>query len=217
MIINLNLQGRKIIVVGGGNEAFKRITPLLKQDCRITVFSNEINNQIENLVKKKKIEFKKQELVDASFLKLEKPYIVITTTDNKKLNQKIISKAKKRKIIAYSADNPDESDFSNPAIVDLRDIIQIAIFTGGQSPSMSKKIKEQIEKAIKKTITDEDLEQIKIQKIARTLAKEKISTQTQRKAFLNSIIGDKAIKQLIKDKKSKKVEKHIVSMLREWQ
>lgn len=204
-----------MVVIGGGNEATKRIKSLLKQECDITVISTEINKQIESMKKNGKINFKKQQLVDANFLKNEKPYMVITTTDNSHLNQKIISQAKKNKIIAYSSDNPDESDFSNPAIVELEDIIQIAIFTGGRSPAMSKKIKEQIERIIKKEITKEDIEQIRIQQIARNMAKEKLPTQSQRKAFLKNIMNDKEIKQLIKDKKSKKVEKRIISILRE--
>ncbi len=204
------------MVVGAGKEAQKRINSLLKNNCKILVISNKISKPVESLVKQKKIEFKKLEIKNGNFLKTEKPDIVITTTDDKNVNEKIISQAKKRKILAYSSDNPEMSDFSNPAIIDLQDIVQIAIFTGGRSPSMSKKIKEQIEKSVKKTIKQEELDQIKIQQIARRLAKEKITTQSKRKSFLNSIMGDKEIKQLIKDRKTKKVENRIVSILREW-
>ncbi|NIM25310.1 MAG: bifunctional precorrin-2 dehydrogenase/sirohydrochlorin ferrochelatase [Nitrosopumilaceae archaeon] len=216
MIINLNLGGKKIVVVGAGKEAQKRINSLLKNNCKILVISNKISKPVESLVKQKKIEFKKLEIKNGNFLKTEKPDIVITTTDDKNVNEKIISQAKKRKILAYSSDNPEMSDFSNPAVIDLQDTVQIAIFTGGRSPSMSKKIKEQIEKSVKKSIKQEELDQIKIQQIARRLAKEKITTQSKRKSFLNSIMGDKEIKQLIKDRKTKKVENRIVSILREW-
>ncbi len=216
MIINLNLQGKKVLVIGGGNEAQKRITSLLKQDCKIIVISDSINKSISNLVKKKKIEFTKQKIENTNFLTTEKPSMVITTTDDKKLNQIIVDKAKKSKIIAYSSDNPESSDFSNPAVIDFENTVQIAIFTGGKSPAMSKKIKEQVEKACKKTITKEDINQIKIQQIARNLAKNKIPTQIQRKAFLNSIMDDKVIKQLIKDGQPKKAEKHIITILRDW-
>jgi len=203
-------------VIGGGNESLKRINSLLKQDCKIIVISDTINKSIRNLLKKKKIEFKKQKIENTNFLTTEKPSMVITTTDDKKLNQKIIDKAKKSKMIAYSSDNPESSDFSNPAIIDFDDTIQIAIFTGGKSPAMSKKIKEQVEKACKKTITKEDINQIKIQQIARNLAKNKISTQIQRKVFLNRIMDDNEIKQLIKDGQTKKAEKHIITILRDW-
>lgn len=216
MIINLNLQGKKITVVGGGQEAQKRINALLKQECQITVISDEITKSIQNLVKKKKIQFRKQKLRNANFLSTEKPFLVITTTDDKKLNKLIINKAKKNKIIIYSSDNPEESDFSNPAIVDFENLIQVAIFTGGKSPVMSKKIKEKVEENLKKTITKNEIGQIKIQQIARTLARDKIETQIQRKAFLKSITGDNEIKQLIKDQKLKKAENRVSTMLRNW-
>ncbi len=216
MLINLNLQNKKVVVVGAGKESQKRINSLLNQNCQITVISEEVSKAIDNLSKKKIIKLKKQKLENANFLSTEKPDLIITTTDDKKLNQKIINKAKKSKIIAYSSDSPESSDFSNPAIVDFEKIIQIAIFTGGKSPIMSKKIKDQIEKILEKTISKEDIIQIKIQQIARNLIKDKIDSQARRKSFLTSIISDKKIKQLIKDGQTKKVENHINTMLRNW-
>jgi precorrin-2 dehydrogenase/sirohydrochlorin ferrochelatase len=216
MIISLNLEAKKVFVIGGGKESFKRINSLLNENCKITVISNKISKPIENLVKKKKIEFKNQKLENANFLLKENPFIVITTTDNKELNQLILDQAKKNRIIAYSSDNPGCSDFSNPAIIDLENLIQIGIFTGGRSPVMAKKIKEQVEKILEKTITKQDLGQIKIQQIARTLAKRKIDTQIRRKSFLKTVIDDKEIKQLIKEGESKKAENRVIAMLRDW-
>lgn len=216
MIIHLNLLGKVVIVIGGGNEALKRINSLLKEKCQIIVISSAINNQIKNLVKNKKIKFKKQKIHDTSILSTHKPYMVITTTNDKKLNQKIINEAKNKKIIAYSSDNPELSDFSNPAIIDFENIIQIAIFTGGKSPAMSKKLRVESEKIFKKLITKEEIGQIKIQNIAREIAKNKIATQNERKNYLNSIMSDKVIKQLIKEGQLKKAENQAKSILRNW-
>ena len=58
MIINLNLEGKKIIVVGGGNEAEKRIKSLLNEKCEIIVISDSINEQISKWVKTKQIKLK---------------------------------------------------------------------------------------------------------------------------------------------------------------
>ena len=195
MIINLNLEGKKIIIVGGGNEAEKRIKSILNEKCEILVISDSINKQIKNWVKIKKIKLKKQKIENLKFITELKPDLIITTTNDKKINQKIITSAKKRKIIAYSSDNPDDSDFSNAAIIDFEKIIQIAIFTGGKSPAMSKKIKSKSEKALKKVILKEDIDQIKIQTISRKLAKEIIPTQFERKQCLNNIMNDNHIDQ----------------------
>ena len=216
MIINLNLEGKKIIVVGGGNEAEKRIKSILNEKCEITVISDSVNTQISKLVKTKKIKLKKQKIENIKFILELNPDLIITTTNDKKINQKIINYAKKKKIIAYSSDNPEESDFSNAAIIDFEKMIQVAIFTGGRSPVMSKKIKSKVEIVLKKVISKEDIAQIKIQKISRKLAKEVIAIQSERKECLRSIMTDNHIDQLIKDGQIKKAEKRATEIIKKW-
>ena len=216
MIVDLNLQNKKIIIIGGGNEAQKRINSVIKQECDIIVISDSINSQINKLAKSKKIKLIKQKITDTKFILKLKPNLIITTTDDRKMNQKIIKDAKKKGIIVYSSDNPEDSDFSNPAIIDFENIMQIAIFTGGRSPAMSKKIKDKSEKLFKKIITKEDIAQIKIQKRAREMAKEIIPTQEQRRECLRSIMSDNEIDQLIKDGQIKKAEKRSNTILRNW-
>lgn len=217
MIVDLNLRGKLIIVIGGGNEAQKRINSVIGQGCTITVISENANSQINKLAKSKKIQLKKQKIQDAKFISKFKPDIIITTTNDIKLNQKIINAGKKRKIITYSSDNPEESDFSNPAIIDFEKMIQIAVFTGGKSPAMSKKLKRKSEEVFRKIITKEDIGQIKIQKIAREVAKENIPTPTERKVCLRSIMADNEIDQLIKDGQMKKAEKRAITIVRNWE
>ena len=216
MIINLNLENKKIIVIGGGSEAEKRIKSLLNEKCEITVISDSINEAISKLVKTKQVKLKKQKIENMKFISELKPSLIITTTNDKKINQKIINYAKKKKIIAYSSDNPEDSDFSNASIIDFEKMIQIAIFTGGQSPVMSKKIKSKAENVLKKVISKEDIIQIKIQKISRKLAKEIIPTQLERKECLKSIMNDNHIDQLIKDGQIKKAEKRAIEILKTW-
>ena len=216
MIINLNLEGKKIGVIGGGNEAEKRIKSLLNEKCEIIVISDSINERISKWVKTKQIKLKKQKIENIKFISEIKPDLIITTTNNKEINQKIINYANKKKIISYSSDNPENSDFSNGAIIDFEKMIQVAIFTGGRSPVMSKKIKLKAEKALKKVISKQDIAQIKIQKISRKLAKEIIPTQIERKECLRSIMTDNQIDQLIKDNQIKKAEKRAIEIIKKW-
>ena len=146
MIIDLNLQCKTVISICSGNEAQKRINALIKQDCEIILISDSVNSEISKLVKAKKIKLKKQKIHDTKFISEFKPNMIITTTNNKNLNQKIINSGKRSKIIVYSSDNPDDSDFSNPAIIDFENIIQIAIFTDCCNQASSKKIKIKSEK-----------------------------------------------------------------------
>ncbi len=216
MIVDLNLKGNLVIVVGGGAEGLKKINSLLTQDCRILVISDKINPQLSHYIKKNKIEFKKVKLKNASFLGNYKPFLVMATTDNKELNRKIVQKAKKMKCYVYASDDPEVSDFSHPSVINIQDAVQIAISTKGRSPIMSRKIKNQAEKVFKKIIKKEDIYQIKLQQIARNAAKKNIPTQNERKKFLYSVLKDSKIKQLIKDEKLKKAQDRAMMMLKEW-
>ena len=216
MIVDLNLKGNLVIVVGGGAEGYKKVNSLLTQNCKILVISDKVNTQLSNYIKQKKISFKKTKLKDTSFLLKYKPFLVMATTNDKELNRKIIQKAKKMKCYVYAADDPEVSDFAHPSVINIEDTIQIAISTGGRSPAMARKLKLQTEKIFKKTIKKEDIYQIKLQQIARDSAKKRIPTQLERKKFLYSVLNDKTIKQLIKDKKLKKAQQRAMLMLKEW-
>ena len=216
MIVDLNLKGNLVIVVGGGAEGYKKVNSLLTQNCKILVISDKVNTRLSNYIKQKKISFKKTKLKDTSFLLKYKPFLVMATTNDKELNRKIIQKAKKMKCYVYAADDPEVSDFAHPSVINIEDTIQIAISTGGRSPAMARKLKLQTEKIFKKIIKKEDIYQIKLQQIARDSAKKRIPTQLERKKFLYSVLNDKTIKQLIKDKKLKKAQQRAMLMLKEW-
>lgn len=216
MIVDLNLKGNLVIVVGGGAEAYKKVNSLLTQNCEILVISDNVNTQLSNFIKLKKIRFKKTKLKDANFISKYKPFLVMAATNDRMLNRKIVQKAKKMKCYVYASDDPEVSDFAHPSVINIEDTIQIAISTGGRSPAIARKLKLQTEKIFKKIIKKEDIEHIKLQQIARDSAKKMIPTQLERKKFLYALLNDKMINQLIKDKKLKKAQQRAMMMLRDW-
>ena len=213
LIVDLNLKGNLVMVVGGGQEGLKKINSLLTQDCKILLISDKTNQQIANYVKQRKITFKKMKLKDAGFLSKYRPFMVMATTDDKELNRKIVEKAKQMRCYAYAADDPSVSDFSHPSAINIEDTVQIAISTGGRSPAMARKIRMQAEKVFKKIIKKEDIYQIKLQEIARSAAKSRLTTPIERKKFLYSVLNDNQVKQLIKDGDFKKAQKRVMKML----
>jgi len=216
VIVDLNLRGNLVIVVGAGGEGLKKVNSLLTQDCRILVVSDKANAQIQKFVKDGKIEFKKIKLENADFLDEYEPFLVMAATDDKQLNRKIVEKAKKMRCYAYAADDPEVSDFAHPSVINIEDTVQIAISTGGRSPAMARKIKLKAEKLFKNIIDKEDIYQIKLQKIARDAAKQKIPTTLERKKFLYSILNDSKIKQLLKEDDLARAKREVMKILEEW-
>jgi precorrin-2 dehydrogenase / sirohydrochlorin ferrochelatase len=213
LIVDLNLKGNLVIVVGGGNEGLKKVNALLTQDCKILVISDSTNREIEKYVKQKKIEFKKIRLQNAEFLKKYKPFMVLATTDDRNLNRKIVEQAKTMRCYAYAADDPEVSDFAFGSVINIQDTVQIAVSTGGRSPAMARRLRMQAEKVFKKLIKKEDIYQIKLQDFARRQAKTRLATFPQRKKFLYSVMNDNHIKQLIADGNLKKAQKRVIEML----
>ena len=216
LIIDLHLNGKTVIVVGAGNEALKRIKLLQNEGCKIIVIGEKPNSEITKLSKTKKIIFKKTKITSSLFLKTYKPFLVIASTTDSSLNQKIVETAKKMKILAYASDSPDSSDISYLSLIDIKKTIKIAISTNGGSPIMAKKIKSKTEKCIQKNISDEDIDLIKIQKFARIESKKHILTQIERKKFLYELMNDKRVKELLKDGKYKAIQTTIKKMVKDW-
>ncbi|MDC0186673.1 bifunctional precorrin-2 dehydrogenase/sirohydrochlorin ferrochelatase [Candidatus Nitrosopelagicus sp.] len=216
LIIDLHLNGKTVIIVGAGNEALKRIKLLQNEGCKIIVIGEKPNSEITKLSKTKKIILKKIKITSSLFLKTYKPFLVIASTTDSSLNQKIIETAKKMKILAYASDSPDSSDISYLSLIDIKKTIKIGISTNGGSPIMAKKIKSNVEKCVQKNISDEDIELIKIQKFARTESKKYIFIQTERKKFLYELMNDRCVKELLKDGKYKAIQTTIKKMVKDW-
>ncbi len=216
LIIDLHLNGKIVVIVGAGNEALKRIKLLENEECEIIVIGEKPNSKIRNLSKNRKIILKKTKITSLLFLKKYKPFLVIASTTDSVLNQKIIRAAKKMKILAYASDSPDSSDISYLSLIHLKKTIKVAISTGGSSPIMAKKIKSKIEKCIQKNISDQDIKLIKIQKFARSESKKYISSQIERKKFLYDLMNDKRVKELLKDEKYTAIQTAIKKMVKDW-
>jgi precorrin-2 dehydrogenase/sirohydrochlorin ferrochelatase len=216
LIVDLNLKGNLVIVVGAGGEGLKKVNSLLTQDCKILVVSDRANTQIQKFAKQGKIKFKKINLENADFLDDYQPFLVMAATDDKQLNRKIVEKAKKMRSYAYAADDPEVSDFAHPSVINIQDTVQVAISTGGRSPAMARKLKLKAEKLFRDIISKEDIYQIKLQQIARDEAKKKIPTVLGRKKFLYSVLNNPKIKQLLKEDDLASAQREVEKILGSW-
>ncbi len=214
--MDLCLDGRQVIVVGGGSEGLKRISHLLMQGCEIILYSNTTNKEIDEYIRARRIKFKKAMLRDAEFLSDYNPHIVMATTNDADLNRKIVQKAKTMKCLAYASNDPEASDFAHVSVINIKDAVQVAISTGGKSPAMAGKLKDRVQEALEMVVSDEDVLQIKMQKIAREKARKIIGTQQQRRRFLYTVINDDTIEQFIKNHDIQGAQNRMEHMLEKW-
>ncbi len=219
MIIDLNLRGRNILVIGAGIEVTKRIKSLSKHDCKIIIISETLNESLYEIeVKKNPILLIRRKIEDPNILdEFNDIFAVFASTNDPFLNKKIIDKAKEKGILSYSIDDAAASDFFFTSIINIDEVLQVAISTSGKSPLMSKIIRDRIENAIKNIIGKKDTDNIKIQEFARKHAKNYIDNQHERRKFLCSIIEDQEIQELIAKNNIDKVKERIINTLDKWE
>ena len=194
MIVDLNLAGKNVIVIGGGVEGVRKVKGLLGQNCKITVISERLNSYLEELSQQKKIEIVKMKIKNANVLDNYRDiFLVLAATDNKELNRKIVEKGRSMMSFVYAADDPPVSDFSYASIINIEGIMQVAVSTFGKSPIMARKLRIKAERILRRTIKQSDIENTKLQEFARMAARPKIKTVIERKRFLYSIIKDSKI------------------------
>ena len=139
--IFLNLEGKKCVVVGGGEVALRKVRALLDSGARVVVVSPTLNSDLAQLARVETIslisrEYEPKDLKDA--------VIVVAATDIAEVNQNIAKKARKHGILVNVVDRPEESDFIMPSLVRRGDLI-LAASTSGASPALAKKIRMRLE------------------------------------------------------------------------
>jgi precorrin-2 dehydrogenase/sirohydrochlorin ferrochelatase len=218
LIVDLNLAGKNVIVIGGGVEGVRKVKGLLGQNCKITVISERLNSYLEELEQQKKIEIVKMKIKNANILDNYKNiFLVLAATDNKELNRKIVEKGRSMMSFVYAADDPPVSDFSYASIINIEEgIMQIAISTFGKSPIMARRLRIKAERILRRTIKQSDIENTKLQEFARMAARSKIKTVIERKKFLYSIIKDKTIQNLINENKIDEAKVATIERLNHW-
>jgi precorrin-2 dehydrogenase/sirohydrochlorin ferrochelatase len=218
LIVDLNLVGKHVMVIGGGTEGSRKIRGLLGQNCKITVISNRLNRYLRSLEKQGKIEIVKIKLKDASILdNYENQFLVLAATSDRSLNRKLVEKGRSMGSFVYAADDPQFSDFSYTSIINIEGILQVAISTYGKSPIMARKLRIKLERILHRIIRKSDIENTKLQEFARLAAKNKLKTSEKRKQFLYSVIRDKNIQSLINENRVEDAKTATLELLNKWE
>lgn len=140
----LNLKDQRVLVVGGGRVAARKVRSLLLTGAKIELVSKTLEPHLQELVQGSRISYIGSDF-EASML--EGVCLVIAATDDQRLNEYISGLCKQRGIWVNVVDSPDLCSFQVPSVIRRGDLT-IAISTGGKSPALARFLRELIEQAI---------------------------------------------------------------------
>ena len=147
----INLENKKVLVIGGGKIAAKKIRKILGYGADITVVTEDVAEkgllQLENIKieSNRKIENDKSEIE-----KLVKGYfLVIAATDNEELNENVARICDSNGILINNISSKIKMNAMFGGIV-KNDEFQIAVSTGGKNCKRSRAMKSEIQKILDK-------------------------------------------------------------------
>jgi precorrin-2 dehydrogenase/sirohydrochlorin ferrochelatase len=139
--VYLDITNKRCIVVGGGDVAERKVERLLECGAHVAVIGKTLTPRLESMKNKGTIEH-----IHADYDKtcIDDAFLVIGATDREDVNKKISRDAKDKGIPVNIVDDPDNCDFILPSLLQRGDLV-IAISTGGKSPALAKKLRQEME------------------------------------------------------------------------
>ncbi|MBR6454466.1 MAG: siroheme synthase [Fibrobacter sp.] len=159
--IELNLEGRNVLVVGGGRIALRKVKTLIPTGARITVvapqFDPEFNAFCRHSERSEESSLFSNSASAEQSLSItlkQRPYepldlrgifMVFICTDQPAVNAQVSNDARARRILVNNACDYLDGDFIVPARMDFGENIAVTVSTQGRAPSLAKKLKQKIQ------------------------------------------------------------------------
>src|ERR1022692_1046649 len=138
----VKLEGKRCLVVGAGKVGEPKIGGLIDTGACVHVIALEVTEAVQEWAKAGKITLELRAFAAGD---LEGTFLAVVATASRALNGSIYREAQRRGVLCNVVDVPEYCDFYYPAVVRRGDL-QIAISTNGQSPSLSQKLRQQLER-----------------------------------------------------------------------
>ena len=188
----LKTSGLKVFILGTGEVATRRANKFLDHGAIVKLAGSSIDDEL--IVKGAQLHSTDEvdDLVNWS------DFVVIASGD-RRLSDYVADISHEK--LVNRADFPEDGDIIVPTSFNIGDI-EISIFTNGKSPLMAR----QLRKRIQSIITEEDILEIELQDYSRSLLKESIPNQKERRDYLYKIFEDEDIQKLIMARETDKAK-----------
>ena len=198
--IYLNTTNLNVFILGTGEVATRRANKFLDHGANVKLAGNNLSDE---LVCKGAILCSTDDVDEL----VEWSDLVVVASGDGELCEYVCGIAQNK--LVNRADFPQNGNVIVPTSFNIGDI-EISIFTGGKSPLMAR----QLRKKIQSIITEEDILEIELQDYARSILKETITDQKQRRQYLYEIFEDESINSYIENRQIDEAKDYINNLVR---
>jgi len=140
LALNVYMQGKLAVVIGGGTVALRKLRSLLAAGASVRVVAPSICPEIAALEDSSAFDARVGSYTASD---LDGAFLVIAATDNAQVNEQVCADARKRGMLVAVADNPAAGNCTFPALLRRGDL-EIAVSTGGRCPTFAGDVRDQI-------------------------------------------------------------------------
>ena len=185
-----DLTGQKVLVVGGGDVALRKVSLLERTGAAITVVAPRAAPQLLERAAAGTLQLAIREFAPADLDGGVR--MVIVATSRPAVNRWIANLSDSRNIPVNVVDDRDASRFIVPAIID-RDPVLVAISTGGTSPVLARRLRERLEALLPARIG----ELASWLQALRAAARRKLRDTGERRRFFEAVVDGPAARRFI--------------------
>ncbi|AKC86836.1 NAD(P)-dependent oxidoreductase [Pseudoxanthomonas suwonensis] len=137
-----DLEGREVLVVGGGEVAARKVAALLKAGAQVRLHAHEVPHpELADALAAGRIARLGGDFDPAW---LDAVWLVVAATDDTAFNAGLAAEAGRRRRLVNVVDDAALSSFQVPAVVERAPLV-VAISSGGAAPMLARRVRERLE------------------------------------------------------------------------
>jgi siroheme synthase-like protein len=140
----LKLEGRDVLVVGGGGVAERKIAALLEARAIVRVVSPEATEGVQRAAADGAIRWERRAFADAD---ADGAWLVFAATGDAEVQRGVAEAARARRVFCVAVDDPPNASAYSGAVVH-RPPFLVAISSQGATPALTRLLREVIEQVL---------------------------------------------------------------------
>jgi precorrin-2 dehydrogenase / sirohydrochlorin ferrochelatase len=187
----LELGGARVVIIGAGIVAARKVQPLLAAGARVVVVAEKIDETMKTCCQMELVE-----LIESKYQKTYLPgaKLAIAATFNPAVNTQVYKDCQELEIPCNVIDDPSHCDFFVPAVV-KRGGLQIAIGTEGLCPAYAGHLRKKLEHLF----TEKHGEFLAELEILRKHIIENVADLSDRKTLLGKLVDDESFEYFVQN------------------
>lgn len=187
--VSLDLRDKPVLLVGGGEVAFRKARGLSRAGCRLTVVSREFSPTFRTWLEEQHFHVEQRAYRNGEAAAY---FLVISATDDAGVNHRVFEDAERAGRLINVVDQPALCNIYIPSRIERGDLL-VSISTGGRCPAFARWLRRELEGEVPERYG------LLLDRVAaiRSRMKETVPSQDARRRILERLLRSEAARRFL--------------------